>query len=363
MTTPGPTCPLVPTFAHSSLTLGAACPFCHQIPSTNSPATAPAQSIATANTLAQYTPVAAGTVAALRQTIGSGNALKSKTPGGSQPIIPLLDVTKFHVRVAHARYTDQTPPQTLWTVFTDGWFVAINNNTPVTFEQLKETFRAQGQAQYIDYFSSITKPEGHGHWTLSTNHLAPNHPAPQIWCTWEGAYCIQDAMKIQDYSSAPTGANGKAKSILTYPVTLLWYPRIRKDSDGLSLSSWRWAVAEESLLPVRGSSPGFQRHPSISEAGWEEITGPPEPRNPAAKGKGKGKGKEKEKVAHKRQISEAIPRNERDNGGLSRPEAAPARTQESTQKGTQTAGQEAGQKGAQEGTRKSGRARKPKPHD
>jgi hypothetical protein len=322
-------------FTHSSLTPGVACPFCHQIPSTTASATAPAQPIATANTPAQYTPVTAGTVAALRQTIGSGNALKSKTPGGSQPTIPPLDVTKFHVRVAHARYTDKMPPQTLWTVFTDGWFVAINNNTPVTFEQLKETFRAQGQAQYIDYLSNITKPEGHGHWTLSTNHLAPTHPAPQIWCTWEGAYCIQDIMKIRDYSSALTGTNGKARSIPTYPVTLLWYPRIREDSDGLSLSSWRWAVAEESLLPARGSSPGFQRYPSISEAGREEIARSPEPHNPAAKGegKGKGKGKEKEKGAHRRRISEAIPRNELDNGGLSRPETAPARTQESTQGG------------------------------
>ena len=60
---------------------------------------------------------------------------------------------------------------------------------------------------------------------------------PQIWCTWEGAYYIQDAVKIQNYSSALTGASDKAKCIPTYPVTLLWYPRIRKDSDGLSLSS------------------------------------------------------------------------------------------------------------------------------
>jgi hypothetical protein len=121
-------------------------------------------------------------------------------------------------------------------------------------------------------------------------------------------------------------------------------------------------VTEESLLPAGGSSPGFQQYPSIPEAGWEEIARPPEPRNPTAKGKGKGKGKEKEKVAHKRQISEAIPRNERDNGGLSRPQAAPARTQESTQEGTQAAGQEAGQEGIQEGARKSGRAHKPKSH-
>jgi hypothetical protein len=66
-------------------------------------------------------------------------------------------------------------------------------------------------------------------------------------------------------------------------------------------------VGQESLLPARRSSPEFQRYPSISEAGWEKIARPPEPRNPAANGKGKGKGKEKEKVAHKRQISEAIP--------------------------------------------------------
>jgi len=109
---------------------------------------------------------------------------------------------------------------------------------------------------------------------------------PQIW---KGAYYIQDAVKIQNYSSALTGANDKAKSIPTYPVTLLWYPRIRKDSDRLSLSSWRWAVAEESLLPARGSSPGFQRYPSISDAGSKEIARPPEPPNPAAKGKGKEK--------------------------------------------------------------------------
>jgi hypothetical protein len=38
----------------------------------------------------------------------------------------------------------------------------------MTFEQLKETFRAQGQAQYIDFLDHITKPHGKGDWTLST---------------------------------------------------------------------------------------------------------------------------------------------------------------------------------------------------
>jgi hypothetical protein len=65
-------------------------------------------------------------------------------------------------------------------VFNDGWFIAINNNTPVMFEALKETFRTKGQAQYINYLNNITGPQGRGHWTLSTNHLAPNNPAPQI---------------------------------------------------------------------------------------------------------------------------------------------------------------------------------------
>jgi hypothetical protein len=52
----------------------------------------------------------------------------------------------------------------------------------VTFEQLKETFRAQGQGQYIDFLDHITKPQGKGDWTFSTNHLDPNNPAPQLWC-------------------------------------------------------------------------------------------------------------------------------------------------------------------------------------
>jgi len=90
----------------------------------------------------------------------------------------------------------------------------------------KETFRAKGQAQYIDYLDNITRPQGRGHWTLSTNHLAPNNPTSQIRCTWEGAYHIQDAVLMQDYPP-PTGANGKAVQVSpTYPMTLLWYPRI-----------------------------------------------------------------------------------------------------------------------------------------
>src|SRR5947209_8523780 len=80
---------------------------------------------------------------------------------------------------------------------------------------------------------------------------------------------------MQDYPP-PTGANGKARTgIPTYPVTLLWYPKIRQDSDSWSLSSFSWAVAEKSLLPAKGSSPGFQRY-SPPECPTAVAAAPPE---------------------------------------------------------------------------------------
>jgi hypothetical protein len=99
-------------------------------------------------------------------------------------------VTKFHVRVAHAYYSDTTPSKAQWAVFTDGWFVATNNNKPITFNVLKEMFQAQEQAQYINFLHHITKPVGKGSWTLSTNHLDPQTPAPWLWCSWKGELCI-----------------------------------------------------------------------------------------------------------------------------------------------------------------------------
>jgi hypothetical protein len=140
---------------------------------------------------------------------------------------------------------------------------------------------------------------------------------------------------MQDYSP-PTGANGKARAgIPTYPVTLLWYLRIRQDSDSWSLSSFSCAIAEESLLPAKGSSPGFQRYLSPPRGSYSRggsASGSPPPRGLLHQ-RQNGKAKE----AHKGQISQAIPRNERDNGELSRPEAAPASsrsTQEGTHEGT-----------------------------
>jgi hypothetical protein len=45
-------------------------------------------------------------------------------------------------------------------------------------------------------------------------------------------------MLMQDYPPL-TGANGKARTgIPTYPVALLWYPRIRQDSDSLEFEQF-----------------------------------------------------------------------------------------------------------------------------
>jgi hypothetical protein len=157
------------------------------------------------------------------------------------------------------------------------------------------------QALYIDYLDNITGPQGSG---LSTNHLTPDNPAPQIWCTWEGVYRIHDAVLMQDYPP-PTGANDTG--IPTYPVPAM-VPRIRQDSGSWSLSSFSWVVAEESVLPAKESSPGYQRYSSLPGGPTAAAAAPPEaPSAPPAPVKTAANGKAKE--THKRQISQAIPRN------------------------------------------------------
>ena len=138
---------------------------------------------------------APGTVATLRQTIGSGNAHRAAKIAAT-PLSPStpqsLSVTKFHVRVAHAYYSASTPPKAEWAVFTDGWFVGIHNNKPITSDQLKETFRAQGQAQYIDF---IARRQGvmdtHGHcqptiWTQKPRHGSGSPTRRSIGCASVG---------------------------------------------------------------------------------------------------------------------------------------------------------------------------------
>jgi hypothetical protein len=101
---------------------------------------------------------------------------------------------------------------------------------------------------------------------LANSHFSslpstPSFPLQTIsvsWCTWKNELCIQDAVSLQDYPPFEAGSNtgngkgkGKARAYPTYPVTLLWYPRMEKTG---SKSYGGYAWAEESLLPG-GTSP------------------------------------------------------------------------------------------------------------
>jgi hypothetical protein len=121
-----------------------------------------------------------------------------------------------------------------------------------------------------------------------------------LWYTWEGEFTIQDIIALQDFKLP--------KGISTYPVTLLWYPKMQ-DPDGYSIASDLFPWADETLLAGRVSSP----------APTEQSILPKDPLNlapiarappPAAPTKTQAKGKAK--APHKRQISEAIPRAERE---------------------------------------------------
>jgi hypothetical protein len=166
---------------------------------------------------------------------------------------------------------------------------------------------------------------------LATNHLDAKSPAPQLWCTWEGEYTIQDIIALQD--------SKLAKGVTTYPVTLLWYPKMQ-DPDTFTVGSDAYAFGDASLLPARGSSPTFielsplpEPLESITATGPTAVPTPPAPTKKQAKKQAKSKAK----GPHKRQISEAIPRAER---------------------GVARAPQEAAAKAVDDGLRKS--TRKPK---
>jgi hypothetical protein len=105
------------TLFHSAPVPNTPCPFCHWI---NNPSAGPLgmpgmslQQAQDSPSQAQYTPAAPGTVANLRQAIYNGNTYRAAkaaavptTPGTRPP----LSVTRVYVRVAHAYYSDTTPP-------------------------------------------------------------------------------------------------------------------------------------------------------------------------------------------------------------------------------------------------------------
>jgi hypothetical protein len=174
-------CPIANAFDHSILIAGSQCPFCNASPadSSSTASNTPQQPLPSQS---QYTPVTAGTVAALRQTVGQGNAARARAVASARASNPALGpqlptMYKFAVRVAHASY-EGDPPMTKWAVWAEGWTVAITHNSTTSFYTLKDTLRSQGQSQFIPYFNAMTRPQGYGHWTLATNHLDAKSPAP-----------------------------------------------------------------------------------------------------------------------------------------------------------------------------------------
>jgi len=178
----------------------------------------------------------------------------------------------------------------------EGWTVAVTHGTATSFEKLKNTFRERGQAQLISYFDRMTQPSGYGHWTLAPNHMNVDKPSnPQLWCTWEGDWLIQDIIAIQDYKQ------GKG---LLYPVTLLWFPL---QQSRWSIDSRRTAEADRSILPgLRPSPPPPGQSPPVSLVDDDEDEVPQHAATPPLM-------IESHDGRHNRQISEAIPRDEGPN--------------------------------------------------
>src|SRR5271155_1316841 len=129
------------------------------------------------------------------------------------------------------------------------------------------------------------------------------------------------------YGQQPIPTPKKAAARRTYELALLWLPPRPED-------------------PISGLISGLPSEPATSRRGTLETLEsfdprapiPQAPLNPAPK-----------QTSHKRQISEAIPQNERLNSPETHPAAAleqgPEHTQEDTQEDTQEAGAAGGHEG------------------
>ncbi len=160
---------------------------------------------------------------------------------------------------------------------------------------------------------------------MAANHLDPKTPIPRLWRPWEGAILIGDALRTAAYPLPSKKTGGRRY----YEVTLLWLPPRPEDS----ISGLISGPPSEPASSRRGSSDtleSFDIRALISRA--------PTPKQ----------------TSHKRQISEAIPRNERQNS----PETAPAGVLEQGPEHTEEDTQQEGAAGT--GPRKSGKAKKPK---
>jgi hypothetical protein len=245
------------------------------------------------------------------------------------PAIP--EFFKFLLKIAHARIDQGKNSTYNWTVFSDSYVVTLKSDVQVEFRVLKNTFRAQAQKYHIRALRQQTQPQGRGRWGLTSNHLNPDRPEPRLWIPWKGLQFIHQVLARQDYPPLPPVTNQRKKSVQnTYPVTLCWYenpPRDNKDDETVSWSSALFPYSNNDLLAdqsvSRPTSPSF----SVPDSLDEEFPPLRRPRSqlPASVDAEAPSGPEatsapspqaatlSEQGLHKRQISEAIPREEREN--------------------------------------------------
>ena len=206
-------------------------------------------------------------------------------------------------------------------VFGDLWPVPIANHIPIRHLDLIDTFIAEGQAQQLVHLDAVLSPSSWGTWRLAANHLDPKTPIPRLWRPWEGAILIGDALRTAAYPPP----SKKAGARRTYEVTLLWLPPRPED-------------------PISGLISGLPSEPATSRRGTLETLESFDPRAPIPQATPNPAPKQ---ISHKRQISEAIPRNERLNSPKTAPAAGPEQGPEHTQEATQegAAGTVAGHEG------------------
>ena len=327
---------------HQYITSGKPCAVCSWVPyhlpsdaRESSPAVPPAP--VTAVSQAQFTPVAQ----TLRQTIGQVHPHRTANPASTTTPLKVVE-TKFQVRIAHG--THETAIKTLaWQVYPDTWSARFNNATATTWYEFIWKLKSSGYDLQLRHIDALLNTSGDGKWAVSTNWLDKKNPIPRYWQPWSETRLILDALKDTDYP-APSKTAGPRQC---YEVTLLWCPEQSRRHSILSISSLESFPSVGDLLTPRAPPEVAGPPPAVPETVAPPAAAiteaPPVARpKPAAN------------TAHKRQISEAMPRNERPIARQARPEPAEEDTREDRQRGAEG--------GAAAGTaiRRSGRSRKPK---
>jgi hypothetical protein len=212
----------------------------------------------------------------------------------------------------------------------------------------------RGFSLSLPHINARLNTDWNGKWALSANHLDGKNPIPKIWQPWAGARLITDALKDTDYLPPPKKAGPRR----SYEVTLLWCPDHPKSPPSasrrnsiISISSLDTLLSLRDVLGTR-APPSAPTMPETATTPAATVPEPaPEPAKPVPKPAPKPAPKQAANRAHKRQISEAIPRNERADAGK-------AHLEKEDHTHTGNGGADSGGAGTE--CRRSGRVRKPK---